>query len=126
MTALAAAGVDAIEIAYADCVYVTDSGVRLTMDGVCERFGAYRDVLDPGTPPGVHAHQNLLLAGHGASAGAGNCPIEPFVAVADLSGWKHGCDVRTVLVEVGRRGLLRGQEDLIVDIALDLTEGDNP
>ncbi|MER7691998.1 4-hydroxy-2-oxovalerate aldolase [Streptomyces sp. NPDC097610] len=98
----------------AHCVYITDSAGRLTSDDVRDRVRAYRDVLDDDTQVGIHAHENLSLgvansvaaveegvhrvdaslAGQGAAAG--NTPIEPFVAVANLKGWKTGCDLFTL------------------------------
>jgi len=102
----------------AHCVYVTDSGGRLTMDDVAARVRAYRDVLADETEIAIHAHENLSLSvANSVVAGV----YSSFLRHAERAAEQYGVDVRQILMECGRRRLVGGQEDMIVDIALTLT-----
>ncbi len=174
----------------AHCVYITDSAGYMLPADVTARVGALRAALRPETEVGFHGHHNLGMgiansiaaveagayridgSAAGLGAGAGNTPLEVFVAVLDRMGADHGVDLyalmdvaeervvpmmdvpvridrdalilgyagvyssfllfaqragakygvspRDLLVELGRRQTIGGQEDLIEDLALDM------
>jgi 4-hydroxy-2-oxovalerate/4-hydroxy-2-oxohexanoate aldolase len=172
----------------ANCIYVTDSAGYMLPDDVSDRIGLLRAKLKPETELGFHGHHNLGMgianslaaieagatridaAAAGLGAGAGNTPMEVFVAVCDRMGIETGVDVfkisdvaedlvvpimdtpvridrdaltlgyagvystfllfakraeakygvpaREILLELGRRRMVGGQEDMIEDTAL--------
>ena len=174
----------------ANCIYCTDSAGHMLPEDVKARIGLLRDKLKPDTELGFHGHHNLAMgvansvtaveyganridaAAAGLGAGAGNTPMEVFIAVCARMGIETGVDVyqiqdvaedlvvpmmdfpiridrdaltlgyagvygsfllfakraeqkykvpaRDILVEMGRRGMVGGQEDMIEDTALTL------
>jgi 4-hydroxy-2-oxovalerate/4-hydroxy-2-oxohexanoate aldolase len=172
----------------ANCIYITDSAGYMLPGDVRARLSAVRDALRPETELGFHGHHNLAMgiansiaaiesgarridaAAAGLGAGAGNTPMEVFVAVCERLGIETGVDVfrisdvaedivvplmdhpiridrdslvlgyagvyssfllfakraekkygvpaRDILVELGRRGMVGGQEDMIEDTAI--------
>jgi 4-hydroxy-2-oxovalerate/4-hydroxy-2-oxohexanoate aldolase len=177
----------------ANVVYCTDSAGYMLPADVTARIGLLRASLAPETEIGFHGHHNLGMgiansiaaieagavridgSAAGLGAGAGNTPLEVFVAVLDRMGADHGIDLykimdvaedlvvpmmdtpvridrdalilgyagvyssfllfaqragakygvssRDLLVELGRRRTIGGQEDLIEDLALDMSRG---
>lgn len=176
----------------ANCVYITDSAGYMLPQDVTERIGLARAELKPETEIGFHGHHNMAMgianslaaveAGAtridgsmaGLGAGAGNTPLEVFVAVCERMGVETGVDLfkamdiaedlivpmmehmvrvdrdsltlgfagvyssfllfakrsaekynlssREILMELGRRRTVGGQEDMIEDLALDMAK----
>ena len=46
-----------------------------------------------------------------------------FLRHAEKASEDYGVDVREILVELGRRRMVGGQEDMITDVALDMISG---
>lgn len=176
----------------AQTIYITDSAGFMLPADVTARVSALKNVLEEGTEIGFHGHNNMgmsiansiaaIEAGAtridgsvgGLGAGAGNTPIESFVAVCDRMGIATGCELfklmdmaediifpmmehivrvdrssltmgyagvystfllhanrignkygippRDILVELGRKKMIGGQEDMIEDTALTMAK----
>lgn len=176
----------------ANCIYATDSAGYMLPEDVKARVGLLRQALKPETEIGFHGHHNLAMgiansiaavtagatridaAAAGLGAGAGNTPMEVFIAVCQRMGIETGVDVfkisdvaedlvvpmmdhpiridrdaltlgyagvyssfllfakraeakygiaaREILLELGRRGTVGGQEDMIEDLALTMAK----
>ncbi|MBN0986958.1 4-hydroxy-2-oxovalerate aldolase [Amphritea pacifica] len=176
----------------ANTVYITDSAGFMLPEDVTQRITALRDILKPETEIGFHGHHNMglgisnsiaaIAAGAsridgsvaGLGAGAGNTPLEVFIAVCERMGIETGVDLfktmdiadeiifpmmdhivrvdkdsltlgyagvystfllhakraaerfgvpaRDILVELGRKKMIGGQEDMIQDTAMTMAK----
>ena len=176
----------------ANCVYITDSAGYMLPEEVKAKISAVRAALKPETEIGFHGHHNLAMgvansvaavecgatridaAAAGLGAGAGNTPMEVFIAVCNRMGIETGVDLfrmqdvaedivvpmmdhpiridrdalilgyagvyssfllfakraekqygvpaRELLIELGRRGMVGGQEDMIEDAAITMAK----
>ncbi|MEZ5375125.1 MAG: 4-hydroxy-2-oxovalerate aldolase [Acidimicrobiales bacterium] len=104
-----------MEAAGAQTIYITDSAGYLLPDDVTDRIAILRSELAPETEIGFHGHHNLAMgvansvaavaAGAsridasvaGMGAGAGNTPLEVFVAVAERMGIVTGIDLFKIM-----------------------------
>ena len=95
----------------ANCLYITDSAGYMLPEDVRSRVALLREKAHPDTEIGFHGHHNLSMgvansiaaveagarridaACGGLGAGAGNTPMEVFVAVCERMGIETGVDV---------------------------------
>ncbi len=99
----------------ATCIYCTDSAGYMLPEDVTARIAALRNVLRPETEIGFHGHHNLALgvtnslaavaagatridgSAAGLGAGAGNTPLEVFVAVCKRMGIETNVDLYQIM-----------------------------
>src|SRR5205823_2604841 len=89
-------------------VHIMDSAGALTMDDVKARIAAMLAEFGGDAEAGIHAHQNLSLA-----------VANTIVAFQEGATLADAClaGAGDVLVEVGRRKSVGGQEDLVIEVA---------
>ena len=130
--ALAAQGL-LLESYGAQTIYCTDSAGYMLPADVTARIAALRKVLKPKTEIGFHGHHNLSLgvtnslaaveagatridgSAAGLGAGAGNTPLEVFVAVAQRMGIDTGVDLYKIMDVAEERVLPIMDQQIRVD-----------